>query len=159
MKTTFYIFLIFVSTLNSQKKFNYREERHKFNINLIVKHKTNNTITQNINSNEEFVGRYLGKVISKTGVEYYIVVSSYVFDIKVLAKTENHIFIYNNKKQYIGYYYLSYINELPNKLEKNKLYFKNKDCKEESIINFRYGIPRAINLKCNNENNYYEFQN
>ena len=111
----------------SQNSFDYKKERHQFNIDLIKTNKKNKVIVEKITDNEEFEGKYLGEIKTSLGVEYYIVASSYVFDIKVLAKTENHIFIYNSKKQYVGYYYLSQMYELPKRLDKNKLYFNNKD--------------------------------
>jgi hypothetical protein len=143
----------------SQNNFDYKGERHKFNIGLIEKNKRNKTYSGKINNEEKFEGRYLGTIKTNSGSIYHIVISSYIFDIDVLPKTENHIFIYNNKNQYVGYYYLSQMYELPERLDKNNLYFKNKNCNGETIINFYRGIPRAINLKCNGKNNYYEFQN
>jgi hypothetical protein len=142
-----------------QNKFDYKVERNKFNIGLIEKNKTDKTYDVKINNDEKFEGRYLGMIRTISGIKYHIIISSYIFDIGALPKTENHIFIYNDKNKYVGYYYLSQMYELPKRLDKNNLYFKNKNCREESTVNFDDEIPKAINLKCNGENNYYEFQN
>jgi hypothetical protein len=145
-------------SLGQQKDFDYRKERHKFNISIISDLLKNKEKIRKIKKDEEFDGKYLGKVIAKDRRCFYVVISSYVFDIANLAKTENHIFLYNKKKQFIGYFYLSEMFELPQKLVGNKLYFQIDDCKKDIIINFSKGIPRAINLGCNGQNNYYEFK-
>jgi len=151
------VFVLLINFCYGQASFDYKGQRHKFNKFLINENKKNNTIKK-INASEEFEGKFLGNVKTVTGKEYYLVNSSYVFDINSLAKTENHIFVYNDKKQFVGYYYLGQMYELPKRLDDNKLYFEIKDCKEKITIDFSKGIPRAINLKCNNSNNYYEFK-
>ena len=158
MKIFLYLLVISFNNFYFQNKFDSKLERNMFNISLINEYKKNKINIKKINNNEEFEGRYLGNFKTNSGKNFFLLVSTYIFDKNSLAKTENHIFIYNDKKQYVGYYYLSQMYDLPIKLENNKLYFKNKDCNEKTIINLNNGIPRAINLKCKNKNNYYEFQ-
>ena len=158
MKTIIFSLILTINSLNAQNKFDHRLERNRFNIGLISEPKKNQVVIKSINRDEVFEGRYLGTFETVSGKRFYLIASSYVFDIKTLAKTENHIFVYNQKKQYVGYYYVGQMYELPKKLINNKLYFKIKGCSEQTIINLRHGIPKAINLRCNGENNYYEFQ-
>lgn len=152
------VFLISINSLYSQNDFNYKKERNNFNINLIESGKRNQIIIKEMNEDEKFEGRYLGKIKTKLGNENYIVDFSYIFNLKRNPTAENFIFIFNSKKQYVGHYFLNQKNELPKKLIKNSLYFKNNDCENKTYLNFFYGIPRIINLKCNEQNNYYEFQ-
>ncbi|WP_427875104.1 hypothetical protein [Flavobacterium sp. MMS24-S5] len=147
-------FIFLTNNIFSQNYFDYKKERNLFNLKLISKNQKILSYKK-INDSERFQGRYLGEVKTNQG-KYYIVISSFIFNLKNSPSAENHIFIYTDKKQFFGYYYLSHINELPTILKKCKLYFGNKDCKEKNIINLDNGFPKAINLKCNGENNYYE---
>jgi len=150
------VFIFVINNLFSQNPYDYKKERNLFNLELISKNQKT-VLIKKINTNEKFKGKYLGKVKTNQG-NYYIVESSFIFNLKNSPTAENHIFIYNDKKQYFGYYYLSQINELPSTLKKCKLYFNNKNCKEKTVINLNDGIPKAINLRCNGEDNYYELQ-
>ncbi|KAF2326082.1 hypothetical protein [Flavobacterium nitrogenifigens] len=153
---TILTFIFFTNNIFSQNYFDYKKERNLFNLNLISKNQKILSYKK-INDSEKLQGRYLGEVKTNQGT-YYVVISSFIFNLKNSPTSENHIFIYTDKKQYFGYYYLSHINELPTTLKKCKLYFDNKNCKEKNIISLDNGFPKAINLKCNGENNYYELK-
>jgi hypothetical protein len=141
----------------SQVELDYVNERNNFNLSLIKKDKQGLN-SKKLNSNEKYLGNFLGKITTNKNGVLFIVTNSYVFNLKNSPTAENHIFIYNEKMQCIGYYYLTLTNELPIKILKNKLYFKNKLCKECLILSFNQGIPKSFNLKCNGEDNFYEFQ-
>ncbi|WP_394660165.1 hypothetical protein [uncultured Chryseobacterium sp.] len=140
-----------------KKEINYTEERHKFNKKLIV-NRCYNMVKKQITNNDEFKGSFLGLVKTKTGKTYFIVKSSYIFNLNKSATAESQIFVYNYKNEFVGYYYLSNINQLPWKLFHNKLYFNNKDCREKIIVDFTTCIPNAINLKCNGVDDFIELK-
>ncbi|WP_312399338.1 hypothetical protein [Chryseobacterium sp.] len=154
----FIVYFVLCGFFFSQNKtLNYKEERHKFNRKLIS-NQSYEIITKRITSSDEFRGSFLGSAKTRLGKSYFVVKSSYIFNLNRSPTAENHIFIYNSKKEFVGYYYLSNINQLPQKLHNNKLYFNNEDCKEKIIINLTNGIPAAINLKCNGEDDFVEFK-
>lgn len=159
IKVIFVITLLIAINTAGQVKYDYRLERHDFNKYLIEMSCKNQERKRVISDSDYFCGRYLGRIASVKNKTYYLVASSYVFDIKKREKTENHIFVYDSKRRYVGYYYLSYFQELPLKLYENRLYFNIEGCRSQIVIDFRNGIPRAINLSCRNMGNYYEFLN
>ena len=70
-------FLFFQNNiLYSQKPFDYKAERLKFNLSLIKGNKKNRVISKRISDDEKFEGKYLGKIKTRLGVEYYILSSS-----------------------------------------------------------------------------------
>lgn len=153
------VFLILTLSMNLlQSTYDYKTEKHSFNKSMITTNVINKLITKRINANERFQGRYLGKIRIGPNKIYYVTANSYVYNLKNSPTAENHIFIYDIKMNFIGYYYLSLMDELPIKIINSKLYFKRSGCKEASIINFSEGIPESINIRCNNEDNYYDFQ-
>lgn len=76
--------------------------------------------------------------------------------------TNGYIWIYNEKNKYIGRYVLGDAQDLPIKLEDNRLLFSNKGkgCRKiiNSMVNFYYGIPKRIQLPvCDGMGDIYEF--
>ncbi len=153
MKIKFIIYLLYLVNLQNQNFFDYITERHMFNKFLIKNNKVQ-TFRKKITTDELFEGKYIGKIKTKFNKTYYLVYSCYCYNLASSPHSENHLFLYNNKKQYIGHYSLSSQN--PYRFESNKVYFKISDCKDK-IINFHLGIPYFINLGCNNEPDFYEF--
>lgn len=141
----------------SQEQFDYLIERHRFNISLISDCFIDNDTIYVINPNEEFLSKFLGFIETKQGKKYFIVASSFFFDLQVSPKNENHIFLYDEKKNFVGYYYLSDYGQRPFKVLGHNLYIKDPDCSNTVIISFADGIPRFINLECNDKNSFYEF--
>lgn len=105
--------------------------------------------------------KYLGKVITKDHRILKIMNSCWIWGLS--HRATNRILIYNNKNQYLGNYYLTTTEDLPDKLEDGLLFFSNidnHDCDKELIskINLTNGIPLNIFLKCNdNDGNIYKF--
>ncbi|MBA0883911.1 hypothetical protein [Flavobacterium undicola] len=97
--------------------------------------------------------KYLGTVKTEKGKVYKIMNSIWIWGLS--KRATNRILIFNQKNQYLGNYYITMINELPTKVKNGYLIFKNidTDCDKniETKINFKYGIPRTIFRKCNNE--------
>jgi hypothetical protein len=116
-------------------------------------------ICRKINDNETFEGMYLGQINSKKGNVYFIINSSYVFNIKNSPTAENHIYILNIDRKLVGFYYVNSKEELPVKLVQNILYFKCKITNSYVEVSFEEGIPKFINFECNHENNFIEYQN
>ncbi|MCO5947479.1 hypothetical protein [Mucilaginibacter flavidus] len=154
---TLLLILFIAFSLKQQTSFNYKKERSLFNISLIATKQSNILVSKKINDNEKFQGRYLGMIRVKSKQQYHIVASSYIYNIKNSPTAESQIFIYNNEKRCLGFYYLTLINELPQKIINNELLFKSPDCKNPIVISFKNGIPKTINLRCNDEDNLYEF--
>ncbi|MFY7937494.1 MAG: hypothetical protein ACOVOQ_08955 [Flavobacterium sp.] len=158
MKTILiYLTLLFTNLVLSQNHVNNKSERNKFNISLI-ENNNHNITSKKINKNEKFEGLFLGKIKVDNNKEYYIVSSTYFFNLESSPTAESHIFIYNTEKQYVGYYYLTSTIERPTKLFNNKLHFNNNKCNKKTKINFSNGIPRLLKINCLDESSYYEFK-
>lgn len=140
-----------MSNIYSQETFAHQNKRHTFNKYLIDKNIANKTSKKQFEEGYQYEAKYLGKFTTKTGKQFYIINSSYV-NLKSLHN-DNEIFIYNEKKQFVGYYNLATNYQLPTLLKNNKLYFKIEDCNNKILkINLYIGIPKIISLKCNNDN-------
>lgn len=97
--------------------------------------------------------KYLGTVKTEKGKVYKIMNSIWIWGFS--KRATNRILIFNQKNQYLGNYYITTLNELPTEIKNCYLIFKNvdKDCDKnvETKINFKYGIPKTIFRKCDNE--------
>jgi len=143
--------ILSISCIYSQEIFAHQNKRHIFNKYLIDNNITNKINKKQFEKNYQYEATYLGKFNTKTGKQFYIINSSYV-NLKSLHN-DNEIFIYNDKKQFVGYYNLATNYQLPILLKNNKLYFKIEDCKNKTQkINLNIGIPKIIVLKCDNDN-------
>lgn len=139
----------FVSKIYSQETFAY--DRHTFNKHLIEKNILNKITKKQFEKNYEYEATYLGKFYTKKGKQFYLVNSSYI-NLKSLHN-DNEIFIYDSKKKFVGYYNLTTNYQLPFCLKENKLFFTIEDCDKKIIgINLVDGIPKLINLKCDENN-------
>ncbi len=105
---------------------------------------------------------YLGEIQTKKGVLYKIINSRWFWGIS--QRATSRIYIYNNKNQYIGNYYLTMTSDLPVKIRNGSLVFENThndDCdpKLKTYINFRNGIPKQFFRKCKGkEGDIFSFQ-
>lgn len=145
------LFVLTMSNIYTQETFAFQNRRHLFNKYLIQNNIINKICKKQFEKNYQYEVKYLGKFNTKTGKQFYIINSSYI-NLKNLHN-ENEIFIYNEKKQFIGYYNLATNYQLPTSLKNNKLYFKIEDCNYKILkINLDNGIPKLINIKCDNNN-------
>lgn len=127
-----------------------------FNKHLIENGKKGKLLKQPQGMDELYQGKYLGQITAKKRT-YHIVAFTRIFNLKNSPTAESHIFLYDKSLNYMGNYYLTLIDELPSYIIGQKLYFLNTICDRHLIVDFKKGIPPAINLKCNGENAYYEF--
>ncbi|WP_418360265.1 hypothetical protein [Sphingobacterium detergens] len=96
---------------------------------------------------------YLGEIHTKAKEKYYIVSWGRVWGAN--KHTTGSILLYDNKKRYFGNYVLGALNDLPLKLDKNKLFFYNtdkKECDQSLVTKIDFSeIPKNIFIKCNGE--------
>ena len=160
MKIKYFSLILYLLIPNfsyCQIRFDYKKERHSFNISVINTKQKNKIVRKKINNTESFESEYLGKIKLVNGNQYYLVSSIFLFDLKRSEKAEYQIFIYNTSKKFIGYYYLSTSGQHPKALRHNILFFESTECKNKVKVSFNKGIPRAMNLNCNEQNDFYEF--
>ena len=107
--------------------------------------------------------KYLGELKSVNGSIYKIVTSVWIWGIS--NRATNRILIYNIDNKYIGNYKVSGCEDLPEKINNNKIVFTNaihNDCdsKLNTLISFSKGIPKEIFLKCKGKmGTIYSFSN
>ncbi len=107
--------------------------------------------------------KYLGRVKTKDKRVFKILTSTWYWGLS--PRATSNIWVYNSKNQYLGNYYVTMTNDLPNKIEKNSLVLTNEDdedCDAKIVtrISFRYRIPKSIFLKCKGKyGSIYSFQN
>jgi hypothetical protein len=151
----FFLLNFALNKLYSQEVFAYQQQRHKFNKYLITNNLINKVSKKRFEKGYEYEGKYLGQFTTKNGTEFYIINSSYV-NLQNLH-SDNEIFIYNVKKEFVGYYNVATDYQLPIKLVKNILFFKSDNCANK--IELKKGLPKLICIGCNNEIDCIEFQN
>ncbi len=112
--------------------------------------------------NTETQLRYLGNVTTSKGQILKIMNYSLIWGLS--HRATNRILVYNNQNQYIGNYYLTTTDDLPDKLEDGFLVFTNIDninCDKNLItrINLMNGLPNKIYIKCKGElGDIYSFE-
>jgi hypothetical protein len=143
-----------INNLYSQDLFAHQQRRNEFNKYLISNNIINTISKKKFEKGFEYEAKYLGKIKTEKGTEFYIVNSSYV-NLHSLHN-DNQIFIYNKKKQFVGYYNLATGYQLPIKLVNDKLFFSTNGCTNK--VNLRKGIPRLVCIGCNKEIDCVEFQ-
>jgi len=94
--------------------------------------------------------KYLGIIKTKKG-NYKIMTSCWLWGQS--KRATNRILIFSIDNKYLGNYYLTSRNDLPEKIEKNQLVFlhsKNDDCDKNTItkLSFEKGIPAQFFLEC-----------
>jgi hypothetical protein len=107
--------------------------------------------------------KYLGKVKTRSGSEYKILTSIWLWGLSPSATSR--IFIYNGANQYIGQYAVGMTYDLPNSLVNNQMVFLNSDnwgndCDLKLItrIDLRNGLPKDLFIKCKgNSGDIYSF--
>ena len=104
--------------------------------------------------------KYLGSVKTKKN-ENIDIITLKLYVGEITKRGNGRIFI-ADKQGILGSYYISNINDLPQKMEKGILIFENKNnhCDQiDTRIDFTTGIPDKIFRKCNgNQGDLYEFQ-
>lgn len=94
--------------------------------------------------------KYLGKIITNRGKTYKILNSLWIWGLS--GRSTSRILIYNQSNKYIGNYYLKMDYNLPHCIIGKRLIFINsdKECDEKlkTEIDFRFGLPKQIFIKC-----------
>lgn len=103
---------------------------------------------------------YLGKVETKTHINYYILTWARIWGVN--EHTTGVILIYNTDNKYVGKYVLGSMYDLPNKINKNSLIFNNErkaycDKSIDTRISFD-SIPQNIFIRCkDNDGDIYSY--
>ena len=105
----------------------------------------------NTNGNTETHLKYLGEVRTVNGTVFKLMNSIWVWGLS--HRATNRILVFNNKNQFVGNYYVTTTDDLPDKLENNKLIFTNSnkqtcDIKLITEIDFSNGLPKSFFIKC-----------
>lgn len=94
--------------------------------------------------------KYLGQLSTRKGVTYKIVASIYIWGMSHRATSRIVVFTKGNK--YVGNYYITVFNDLPNKVINNRLIFTNSDpnCDKKVMtkLSFVNGIPAHFFQEC-----------
>lgn len=104
---------------------------------------------------------YLGQVTTKTNKTYRIVNSVWLWGLS--CRATSRILVFNEKNQYVGDYYVTTIPDLPVRLDKGRLVFKNEvddDCDKRVVtfVNLKNGLPKSFFRKCTgNSGDFYAF--
>ena len=103
------------------------------------------------NKHDSLVLIYLGDVKTDKGRVLKILTSRWYWGLS--PRATSRIIIFNQKNQYLGDYYLSMTNDMPDKIEDNFVVFTNdseSDCTPNLItkVSFKKGIPKRFFLRC-----------
>jgi len=108
--------------------------------------------TSQSGNHDETQLRYLGILKSTDGRIFKIM--SYCWIWGISQRATNRILIYNKANQYLGNYKLDTKDELPTKIEGNKLIFSIKENERVGLlqihISFEKGLPKHIFIKNGN---------
>jgi len=104
--------------------------------------------------------KLLGTVHTKNRRNYKILTSIWIWGLS--HRATSRILVYTDKNKYIGNYYLTTVDDVPNYIKRNSLVFLNKghDCDPHTItyVNFKNGIPKEFFRKCDgNGGDIYTF--
>jgi len=92
---------------------------------------------------------YLGKCQTTNGQTYKILTSVWLWGLS--KRATNRILIFDHQNRYLGNYKINMADDLPFKMEKGKLRFKNtQECSYRSslFIDLTRGIPEKIFIEC-----------
>ncbi len=94
---------------------------------------------------------YLGQVTTTNGRVLKIMNACFIWGLA--KRATNRILVFDGSNRYIGNYYLTTTEDLPDKLENGFLIFTNSDSQTCDIklitrINFTKGLPKEFRLKC-----------
>ncbi|QQD12563.1 hypothetical protein [Sphingobacterium sp. UDSM-2020] len=126
-------------------------------VSVILKNVIGKSFTFNQSDRKDYLNdviiTYLGKVETKNKSKYHILTWGRIWGPN--RHTTGTILLYDYKKRYFGKYVLGAINDLPVKLDCNKLIFDNKqkiDCDQSIMTTIDFEtIPKDIFLKCNGD--------
>lgn len=126
-------------------------------VSVILKNVIGKSFTFNQSDRKDYLNdviiTYLGKVETKNKSKYHILTWGRIWGPN--RHTTGTILLYDYKKRYFGKYVLGSINDLPVKLDRNKLLFDNKqkiDCDQSIIATIDFEtIPKDIFFKCNGD--------
>jgi len=93
---------------------------------------------------------YLGSVTTKHGQTYKILNSIWYWGLA--HRATSRILIFTNDNKYVGNYYVTVTTDLPTKMEKGKLIFKNTDgdCDKNlmTILDLKKDLPKQFFRTC-----------
>jgi len=98
--------------------------------------------------------KYLGIIKTKSGKQYKVLSSFFVFSAGSACHGTSNIKIYNMENKYLGKYNFSMPYDLPKKLHENTLVWANsEDCnlREKFSINVSKGLPKRFILPCDGQ--------
>lgn len=94
--------------------------------------------------------RFLGRIYTIDGKNYKILTSIWIWGLS--QRATSRILVYTDKNKYVGNYYLTTTDDLPNYIKSNKLVFLNKgsecDSKLVTYVSFDNGLPKEFFRKC-----------
>jgi len=95
--------------------------------------------------------RYLEIIQTQKGERFKIMTSVWIWGQS--GRATNRILIYSDNNRYLGNYYLTTRNDIPDRIQNNKLIFvnyKGSDCDPQltTRIDFKNGIPKELFRKC-----------
>ncbi|WP_316793727.1 hypothetical protein [Pedobacter frigoris] len=104
--------------------------------------------------------RFLGTIHTKEGKKYKILTSIWTWGLS--KRATSRILVYTDQNKYIGNYYLTTIDDVPNYIKNNKLVFLNKgracDPKLVTYVSFDNGVPKEFFRKCKgNDGDFFTF--
>jgi hypothetical protein len=96
--------------------------------------------------------KYLGIIKTKSGKQYKVLNSFFVFTAGSTCHGTSNIKIYDKKNNYVGRYPVEMPYELPEKIIKSKIAIwtnsERCDAREGFTINFEKGLPKTFFLPC-----------
>ena len=156
MKNLLIMSLVCTLFCSGTSQTSFQTEVHGLNLKLVASSK-DKVAGKNFGEDERVESEYIGFLIDKDGNDFFVVNTIHITNKKRSPTHTNFIMIYDAKKNFVGHYYLSFSDQLPNEIRGNQMIF-TKICEAENLqISFSKGVARAINLGCKGSPDFYEF--
>jgi len=112
---------------------------------------------------DEIIITYLGNIITAQKDTLKVVNSvNFSGQLKDARRGSGNVFIYDNKNERIGFYYVGAAGGIPSKVENGSLIFSysNESCNQSTAVSLCDSIPQQIFIKCTEKGgDLYSFTN
>ncbi len=157
MKYYFILLISLILSCNGDAQQSFVEIAYDLNMAASTMAQKGKVVELDLGETDAIKTIYLGILQGTGGRDFFVFNTIFIDNKKISPRHSNYVMIYSENKEYIGYYYLSLTPQLPKRISKNRLIFKDQCTGEDIIISFSNGIPRDINIGCEGNPDFYEF--
>lgn len=128
----------------------------QLNIMLLEGKKAGDVAGIRLGEKDSIQSYFVGELYDKERNRYLVIKTIHISNWSQSRRLQSYIIVYNKKKKFLGYYNVMLDTELPSRVLDNRLVFNESFCEEPSLVSFDSGVPKFINVGCQ-EPNFVEF--